>query len=169
MAEFSIKSLDESARWSLRLPPTVAGGLRELAGFGIAMHINRCTSGGEKLAARLGPDEWLLCAPAGFAPGVEMDVAAALAGEPHSLVDVSHRYAALAVEGPHAATLLAAGCPLDLHAKTFVAGSATRTLFGRAEIILWRMHEAPVYRVECARSHARYLDDFLREAAREFA
>ena len=100
---------------------------------------------------------------------IEKDVAAALAGEPHSLVDVGHRYAAVSVEGPHAAVLLAAGCPLDLHAKTFVAGSATRTLFGRAEIILWRMYEAPIYRVECARSYARYFDAFLREAAREFA
>lgn len=169
MAELLIHTLDESARWSLRLPPTVAERLRELAGFRIAMQINHCSRVEEKLAARLGPDEWLLCAPAGFASDVEQDVTAALAEQPHSLVDVGHRYAALAVEGLHAAALLAAGCALDLHAGTFVAGSATRTLLAKAEIILWRVHAAPAYRVECARSFARYVYDFLREAAREFA
>jgi sarcosine oxidase subunit gamma len=168
MAEVLIKPLGESARWSLRLPPAVAERLRELAGFRIAMQINHCSGVEGKLAARLGPDEWLLCAPAGFASAVEKDVAAALAGEPHSLVDVGHRYAAFAVEGPHAASLLAAGCPLDLHPGTFVAGSATRTLLGKAEIILWRVHDAPAYRVECARSFAPYVLAFLREAAREF-
>lgn len=164
-----ITLLDECARWSLRMPPAVAERLRELAGFRIEMQINHCSSVEEKLAARLGPDEWLLCAPAGFASDVEKDVAAALAGEPHALVDVGHRYAAFALYGPHAATSLAAGCPLDLHPEAFAAGSATRTLLGKAEIILWRVHDAPAYRLECARSFAPYVLAFLREAAREFA
>ena len=46
---------------------------------------------------------------------------------------------------------------------------ATRTLLGKAEIILWRLHDAPAYRVECGRSFAPYVYAFLREAAREFA
>jgi sarcosine oxidase subunit gamma len=110
----------------------------------------------------------VFCAPAASASDVEELGTAALAGGPHSLVDVGHRYAAFAVEGPHAAILLAAGCPLDLHPGTFVAASATRTLLGKAEIILWRVHDAPAYRVECARSFAPYVLAFLREAAREF-
>ena len=169
MADIAIALLRECARWSLRLPSALSAKTAELAGFRIAMEINRASRDGDRLSARLGPDEWLLCAPASFASAVEQDVAAALAGESHSLVDVGHRYAALSVEGSHAAALLAAGCPLDLHAGTFVEGSATRTLLGKVEIILWRVHAAPAYRLDCARSFARYVHDFLCEAAREYA
>jgi sarcosine oxidase subunit gamma len=158
-----ITPLQDFARWSLRLPPAVAERLRELAGFRIAIQINRCSSVEGKLAARLGPDEWLLCAPADAAAEIE----AALQGKHHALVDVGHRYAAFAIDGPNAPTLLAAGCPLDLHPQVFTAGTATRTLLGKAEIVLWRVHDAPNYRIECARTFAPYVLAFLREAARE--
>ena len=154
-----ITPLQDFARWSLRLPPAAAERLRELAGFPIAMGINRCASADGRLVARLGPDEWLLCAPA------DIHIEDSLA-EHHALVDVSHRYAALSVDS---AMVLAAGCPLDLHPAVFTPGSATRTLLGKAEIVLWRLHDAPAYRVECARSFAPYVMAFLREAAREFA
>ena len=149
-----IALLPEFARWSLRLPAPVA----DAGGFAIAMPINRCTSANGRLAARLGPDEWLLCAPPGTAEF-------ALEGH-HALVDVSHRYVALTVES---ATVLAAGCPLDLHTAVFTPGTATRTLLGKAEIVLWRLPQTPGYRVECARSFAPYVLAFLREAARELA
>jgi sarcosine oxidase subunit gamma len=157
-----IRILEQSMRWSLRLPPAVAERLREVGGFPIGMEINHCASANGKIAARLGPDEWMLCAPTDTA---EFN----LEGEHHALVDVSHRYAALMVEGPNAATVLAAGCPLDLHPAVFTAGSATRTLLGKAEVVLWCLQDAPAYRVECARSFAPYVLAFLREAAREFA
>ena len=165
MAEVAIAPLGECARWSLRLPFALSGKTTELAGFRVAMEMNRASQDGERLSARLGPDEWLLCA-------VDADAAekieALLAGEHHSLVDVAHRYAGFCVAGPQAAAVLAAGCPLDLHPAAFGAGSATRTLLGKAEIILWRLQEAPSYRVECARSFAPYVGAFLEEAAREW-
>ena len=39
----------------------------------------------------------------------------------------------------------------------------TRTLFGKAEIMLWRI-DAEVFRIEVARSSARYVWDLLEEA-----
>ncbi|HYI86813.1 MAG TPA: sarcosine oxidase subunit gamma family protein [Burkholderiales bacterium] len=138
-------------RWSLRLPSPLL-----VDGFALDMPVNRASRNGQRLAARLGPDEWLLVAPAGEAPDFS-----ALEGRHHSLVDVSHRYATFAVEGDSAPLILAAGCPLDLHPDFFTPGSATRTLLGKAEIILWRLGEAPSYRVECARSFAGYVERFL--------
>ena len=153
-----ITPLPDFARWSLRLPPPAAERLREVGGFPIGIPINRCAGANGKLAARLGPDEWLLCAPPDTAEF-------SLEGEHHALVEVSHRYVALSVDS---AIVLAAGCPLDLHPQAFTVGSATRTLLGKAEIVLWRLSDAPSYRVECARSFAPYVHAFLREAAREF-
>jgi sarcosine oxidase subunit gamma len=169
MVDAMLSALPECARWSLRLPPATAERLGELAGFQIALPINRCAARDERLCARLGPDEWLLCAPVAGASGIESSIEAALSGEHHSLVDVGHRYAAFAVQGAQADVLLAAGCPLDLHPAAFAAGAATRTLMGKAEIVLWRLAEAQAYRLDCARSYAPYVAAFLREAAREFS
>lgn len=158
MADARIARLDPCARWSLRMP-----GLLPVGGFGVDLPINRASRVEDRLSARLGPDEWLLCAPEGTAPAFDT-----LEGRHHSLVDVSHRYAGFAIEGDAAQLVLAAGCPLDLDLAVFSAGSATRTLLGKAEIVLWRLDAAPAFRVECARSFAPYLQAFVQEAAREF-
>lgn len=148
-----VERLAHCARWSLRLPAPVT-----LAAFALDLPINRAARTGERLAARLGPDEWLLVAPAGDSPDFS-----ALEGRHHSLVDVSHRYAAFAVEGENAPLVLAAGCPLDLHPDFFTPGCATRTLLGKAEVVLWRLAESRAYRIECARSFAPYVQRFLED------
>ena len=88
-----------------------------------------------------------------------------LEGTAHSLVDVSHRQIGLIASGPAAARVLNAGCPLDLDLKAFPVGFATRTLFDKAEIVLWRRAEA-TFHVEVWRSFAPYLAASLAEAAR---
>jgi polar amino acid transport system substrate-binding protein len=90
---------------------------------------------------------------------------AALAGLPHSLVDISDGFAALALHGPGAARALSSGCPLDLHQAAFPIGMATRTVLGRIGITLWRRAPAE-WRLEVPRSHAAYAQDFLAEATR---
>ena len=150
-----VEKLPHFARWSLRLPSPVA-----LGALALDMPINRASRDGERLAARLGPDEWLLVAPPGDAPDFS-----ALESRHHSRVDVGHRYAAFAIEGESAPLLLAAGCPLDLDPDFFTAGTATRTIFGKAEVVLWRLGEQLSYRLECARSFAPYVQRFLEDHA----
>jgi len=105
----------------------------------------------------LGPDEWLALAIPG---GAVLRVAGAGAA-----VDVGHRQTALDITGRLAAALLNAGCPLDLHVTAFPPGSCTRTVCGKAEIVLWR-RAAERFHVEVARSYAAYLWAFLAENAR---
>src|SRR5688572_21792829 len=109
-------------------------------GFGIAMPEAACRaeSASGRAALWLGPDERLLLAPAGLEDALLRKLEAVLEGLPHSLVDVSHRQVALAVAGPAARDLLASGCPLDLDDAAFPVGMCTRTVLGRAEVILWR-------------------------------
>jgi sarcosine oxidase subunit gamma len=122
--------------------------------FALPQTACRTASLGARHALWLGPDEWLLVCTPGDALG--QDLAAALAGSPHSLVEVSCRQTALIVSGSRATDLISAACPLDLGLDAFPTGMCTRTLFGKAEIVLWRRAEAQ-FHIEVARSFAGYV------------
>lgn len=107
---------------------------------------------GAHAVLRLGPDEWLVLGAAGSVPGAA------------SVVDVSDGYAAFRVAGAGAADLLNEGCPLDLSDAAFPPGSCTRTLFGKAEIVLWRPGPEAAFHVEVARSFAAYVAALLEQA-----
>lgn len=124
----------------------------------------RSTTCGARAALWLGPDEWLLILPMAERETVSRALRAAVAGRSASLVDVSHRNEALLIAGPAAARLLNAGCPLDLDLAAFPVGMCARTLFAKAEIVLWRA--APTaFRVELWRSFAPYIVGHLAAAA----
>jgi sarcosine oxidase subunit gamma len=163
----AIRLLAPRARFSLRLDPSLLATAKQVAGFTLDMPINRRTSSGERAAMRLGPDEWLLSGAEGEAARIGRDVGAALSGLHHSLVDISHRHVAFGVTGSRAADVLNSGCPLDLSSSAFQVGAATRTLLGKAEVILVKIDATPSFEVECARSFAAYVQDFLLESARE--
>ncbi|WP_088348899.1 MULTISPECIES: sarcosine oxidase subunit gamma family protein [Rhodomicrobium] len=161
-----IRPLPGAARFALRLREADATG--EAAGFRLDQPLNTFAAQGDRLSLRLGPNEWLLIGPEADADAIAAEIAAALGTRFHTLVDIGHRNVAIEVKGPHAADILNAGCPLDLFDARFPTGTATRTLLGKAEIVLMRLDDAPTYRVECWRSFATYVHDFLTEAAQEF-
>jgi sarcosine oxidase subunit gamma len=137
--------------------------------FGLALPDTACraASTDERAALWLGPDEFLLIAPEQDEGGIARDFPAALADMPHALVAVGHRSAGFTISGPEAATVLNSGCPLDFAPEAFPVGMCTRTVLGKAEIVLWRI--APdCFRVEVWRSFASYVWLFLDEARREF-
>src|SRR6476660_6509475 len=138
--------------------------------FGIALPHEACRAAvaGIRAALWLGPDEWLLLAEEGDAALIVGQIEAALAGTHHSCVDVSHRGCGFVVKGPQAATVLNHGCPLDLSHASFPVGMCTRTMFEKAEIVLWRV-EKHAYHLEIERSFAPYVWNMLVEASEEFA
>jgi sarcosine oxidase, subunit gamma len=142
---------------------------RDAAGraFGVALPEEACRANadGKRAALWLGPDEQLLLAPAGEAARLQSELGAALQGFAHSLVEVSQRQQALALGGPRARDLLASGCPLDLDPGCFPVGMCVRTLFAKAEVVLWR-RSAEEYHLEVARSYAGYVLDWMREVER---
>jgi sarcosine oxidase, subunit gamma len=114
----------------------------------------------------LGPDERLLIGAADAAEEMAGLLRRALAGIPHSLVEISHAQTGFEVSGGHAAAALNTGCPLDLDAATFPVDMCTRTVFAKAQIVLWRTG-LETFRVETARSFAPYVTKILALAARE--
>jgi sarcosine oxidase subunit gamma len=160
-----LHALAPATRYVLRGGSEVRAAAESAVGLGIPARACRATAEGDRAALWLGPDEWLLMAPEPPPSGFAAALAGALAQLPHSLVDVSHRQSALAVSGPQAATLLAAGCPLDLSESAFPVGMCTRTVLAKAEVVLWRT-EPQVFRLEVWRSFVAYVSQFLGEAAR---
>ncbi len=159
-----VRPLAAASRFSLRIRAGLA--LPTLDNRPLDFPINRCARHDERWIARLGPEEWLVGGLEADTEAMAAAIGTALAGRFHALVDISHRSVAIEVTGYEAAAALNAGCPLDLHPSAFPAGSATRTLMGKAEIFLMRPGEAPTFRVECWRSFAVYVHGFLIEAAR---
>jgi sarcosine oxidase, subunit gamma len=160
----TLEVLPPAARWVLRGAEDVRRAASSAMGFEIPVKACRAAGNADCSALWLGPDEWLLLAlrPAAL-PATA--VAAALTNLPHSLVDVSHRQGALRLAGPYAATLLAAGCPLDLDPFAFPVGMCTRTMLAKAEVVLWRT-AADTFHLEVWRSFLPYTSAFLAEAAR---
>ena len=167
MAEYAdtVRLLPPATRFILQC----ARDARDRAGatFGVAMPEAACRaeSAAGRAALWLGPDERLLLAPEGSEEAVAAALGQALAGLPHSLVEVSHRQVALAVTGVAARDLLASGCPLDLDAEAFPVGMCTRTVFARAEVVLWR-RSAEEYHLETGRSFSGYVLGWLKQAER---
>jgi sarcosine oxidase subunit gamma len=126
----------------------------------------RASTDGTRAALWLGPDEQLLLAPDGSVETIAAELAQALTEHAYSLVDVSHRQVAFDVRGPYAQWLLESQCPLPLNLRDFPVGMCTRTLFGKAEIVLWRPAEQ-VFRVEVWRSFSLYVVQMLHEVAHE--
>ena len=150
------------SRFSLRLRGAAIGAAG--AAFGVALPRQACRAqrSGGKAALWLGPDEWLLLAPEAEAPALARCLAAALGEEPHSLVDISHRQLGLTVSGSDAEAKLSGGCPLDLDARAFPVDMCTRTVFGKAEIVLWRTG-SDAFHLEVWRSFHRYVSGYLAQ------
>jgi sarcosine oxidase subunit gamma len=158
----TITAAPAATRFSLRGAAAVS-----LAGpaFGVDLPTVPCraASNSERVAFWLGPDEWLLLAPEADGDALQQTLDAALAEVPHALVDISHRQTALSVEGTSATTVLNAGVPLDLAIEQFPVGTVVRTIFDKAEIVLWRSGETS-FRIEVWRSFAPYVLTLLEEA-----
>ncbi|WP_173932774.1 sarcosine oxidase subunit gamma [Chelativorans sp. Marseille-P2723] len=160
-AGITIKPAGTANRISLRAPQTSLAMLSEKLGLDLPQRPKSSTTKGTRSALWLGPDEWLV---------IDEEVAdlAGICSEVsvlHSAVDISHRHAAIIVSGSCAEDVLNAGCPQNLSLGSFPRGAVSRTIFGKAEIVLWRRQEHE-FRVECWRSFADYVFGLLEAAAR---
>ncbi|PPD16537.1 MAG: hypothetical protein CTY25_00915 [Methylobacterium sp.] len=105
----------------------------------------RAREEGGRVLMRLGPQEVLIVTE------TEATTAGELEFLEENVIEISHGMLGLCVDGAHAAAVLAAGCPIDVHELAFPVGMATRTLIGKFEIILWR-RSATEFRLLVARS-----------------
>ena len=146
-------------RLAVRAPVEATSAIGLALGVLLGSVPNRAVRGRDRAALWLGPDEWLVLAPYGLAGAIA-------AARNASVVDVSDRFVTIEVTGPHAAWWLNGYCALDLAPHMFPVGMCTRTLFGKAEIVLWRT-ATTAFQIEVARSLASYARQCLAEAQKE--
>ncbi len=158
----TIETLAPAARASLRGEGDALSVVEAGLGFGLPREPKHSTSNGQRHALWLGPDEWLLIDDG----DAEADLLALGGDAEVAVVDVSHRNAGFRVFGPKVETVLQGGCPQNLSLATFPVGACSRTIFGKAEVVLLRTAD-DTFRVECWRSFAPYVFGLLCETARD--
>jgi sarcosine oxidase subunit gamma len=163
----------------LRGRPETTGAILEAAGWPLPGAVNRAVDGEGGRIATLGPDEHLLVMARPAVADAKHALADRLADRHHALVDVSARLvavelasertaagSAVSADWPARATL-AAACPLDFDIAAFAPGAVSRTVLGKAEIILDCLADDR-FRLYTNRSLAAYVHLLLAEAGREF-
>ncbi|HEY3732081.1 MAG TPA: sarcosine oxidase subunit gamma family protein [Steroidobacteraceae bacterium] len=161
-----VRTLPPAARLVLRGALAVRTAAARALNISIPEQACRALDHAGGAALWLGPDERLLLLPRAEGLTAADTLESALRGLPHAVVDVSQRQIALAVSGAQAPALLNAGCPLNLDLQLFPAGACTRTVFAKAEIVLWR-RRSDEFHLEVWRSFAAYVAGYLSEAARD--
>ncbi len=161
-ANVSIKVAAPAYRLSLRAKADAVAELSQALDISLPQASKTSITSGLRAALWLGPDEWLVI-DQGESNLME---ACSSVKSAHSATDVSHRNVAMTVSGEGAEATLNAGCPQDLSLDAFPVGACSRTLFGKAEVVLLRVTE-DTFRVECWRSFADYVFGLLEEGARD--
>ena len=115
----------------------------------------------------LSPDEFLVVSEVEPAE-LSRSLTVALSGEPGSVTDLSANRTTFALSGPSARAVLAKGCPLDLHARSFATGSAYVTAIGSVPVILRKTGDQS-YEILPRSSFADFLGRWLLDAMAEFS
>lgn len=157
-----ITPADPAFRLSLRAPQKSVPALTKALGIALPQKPKKSNTKGSRSALWLGPDEWLIIDSGRSNPAEALAKTRVL----HSSVDVSHRNTAVVVNGVGSLNVLSAGCPQDLRPNNFPVGACSRTIYGKAEVVIWRTGK-DAFRIECWRSFSTYVFDFLEDAARD--
>jgi sarcosine oxidase subunit gamma len=163
LAVVTLSELPPTLRIALRLAEPGAAGI--VLGLALPARIGDRAVAGGRSALCLGPDEWLIEAPAEDAAFLTR-LAELGAQMPISAVEVSDREFTYRLAGPGVLDLLASGCPRDL--ARMPVGTGARTVFDTAQVVLTREVE-DVFHLTVWRSFAPHVRALLDLAAREFA
>ncbi|RZL82578.1 MAG: sarcosine oxidase subunit gamma [Rhodococcus sp. (in: high G+C Gram-positive bacteria)] len=117
----------------------------------------------------LGPEEWLITTRSQSPEELEDTLRTAVTPHGGAAIDVSAQRTTIRLTGAHARDVLAKGCSIDLHPRVFGQGSAVQTMLGLAGVVLIALDDTGTdYRILVRASFARYLAEWLIDAAEEF-
>lgn len=167
-AAFSIEPEPFVAMADVRVPAGAAD--PALLGATLPATPNTWVPAGAGRIVWLGPDEWLATSPAHTPDELERQVAAVVRPLGGAAVDVSAQRIGLRLTGSRVRDVLAKGCSVDLHPRSFGRGRAVQTTVGLAGVILLALSDpGDEFLVLVRSSFAGYLADWLLDAATECA
>lgn len=151
-------------------PAGAAGAaVAEVLGVALPESPSTAVTGADTTALWFGPQEWLITSTERGGEALETQLRDAVAEHGGAAVDVSAQRTTLRLRGDHARDVLAKGCSLDLHPRSFGPGAAAQTMLGQAAVVLMPLSDnGSDYRILVRSSFARYLADWLIDAAHEF-
>ncbi|WP_068272493.1 sarcosine oxidase subunit gamma [Aldersonia kunmingensis] len=156
----------------LWVDPTGPGAAAAAEIFGIASlptTASTAVTGANATVIWMGPQEWLVLAGNRAGEELEAQLRDAIGEHGGAAVDVSAQRTSLRLRGSNARAVLAKGCSLDLHPAVFGLGAAPQTMLALAGVVLIPLDDNGTdYRVLVRSSFARYLADWLIDAAEEF-
>lgn len=163
-----LEVLPDAAKFAFRGRATAVDAASAIFGIQLPQTACRFAANETRAVYWLGPDEWLLVASGESSNQLYASLRTATAPHSCSLVDVSHRSDAFAVRGSKSAYIVNHGCPLDLSIDSFPVGMCTRTIVGKASVLLSRS-QVDSFEIDVWRSFAPYVWQLLDEARRELA
>lgn len=138
--------------------------VNQVLGIGLPLEPCRTVEHGPLRVVWAGPDDWFLIDAGGGAERLCGRLRAALAGVHAAVTDVSSGYTVLSLAGPPVREVLAQGCPLDLHARSFGPGQCAGTHFFKASVWLWQTSAEPMFELLVRRSFRGYVEWMLQRA-----
>ena len=106
-------------------------------------------------------ESWTLIADQSFGLAGKLEQAD-LGADP---VDQSHARGIVRLEGPQVREILARGCLVDLHPRSFKPGDAAATAISLIGVQLWQLDERPRFEISVARTFAANFWEWLESAA----
>lgn len=168
----ALRELSLPALLNLRLDPKETAAMKSAAKtLGLELPVMGRTSLAKGLVAyRLGPDEWWVKTE-GPAATLEAKLRAALGDSHAAVTEIGEGWAQIEVSGPQARSLLAKGCPLDVHARAFATGEVRQSLLSKADAVYRLISDddgETVFEITVRRSFADYAWRWLADAAEEY-
>jgi sarcosine oxidase subunit gamma len=142
--------------------------VQRLFGVGLPVTPNTMARSTALTALWIGPRSWLLLAGGASAMADFKSKRDMLNTAGGAVFDVSASRVTWTVSGPRAATVLAKGCPLDLHPRAFAAGTCAQSLLGHVNALFVKHDDTPTFDVMVARSYARDAWHALAESALQY-
>lgn len=138
-------------------------------GIALPLAPNTVAEGHDTTICWLGPDEWLLVMPRNRVAEIASALCTALDGAFAAVTEISGGQTVIVLRGRAARDVLARGCPLDLHPRTFAPGRCAQSRLAKAPILLRQVDMEPAFEIVVRRSFADYLWSWLTEAAADAA
>ncbi|MFJ8950500.1 sarcosine oxidase subunit gamma [Streptomyces sp. NPDC102381] len=167
----SARELPFLTQLTLRVTPGTAAATAVERYLGYALpEACRAHLDAEVKALWLGPDEWLLVAPAGRAEELTAGLRSAIGAEFATVTDTSAQRTVLALAGPLLPEVLSQGCALDLAPDKADVGACHTTLLAQAGVALVVREAGPrAVWLLVRSSFAGYLAAWLADACTEYA